>query len=172
MPMGLRVDHFHHFDPVKIDVVHHHTDAAEDPRLDQILTELQQIKGDLSTIMDKEQQELDALALVDAATNKIGTNLSVVSDVVGAQGTVISTIGTEMTALVAALKAAGVSQTIIDQTTSIGTKLTAVGTTSDTVVAALQAQIPVLQAIAAQGASNAVPVDPPPPPPPPPLPTA
>ena len=176
--MGLRIDHFHHFDPVKIDVVHHHTDAAEDPRLDQILTllqnnstVLQEVKGDLSTIMATEQELLDQMAKVDTATTKMAGNVQVIADITTQNGTVLSTISDEVDVLLTELKDSGVSQSTLDKMSALGAKADAGATASDTAVTALQSLIPVLQGIATK-ASNAVPVQPPPPPPAPPLPTA
>jgi len=152
------VHHYHHFP----DAVPH------DSRLDQLLTLVTQIKGDIKTIMATEQQVAAALTSIDAATTKIGSNLSVIADTQAAQGAVISTISTEVDTLVTALQNAGVSQAIIDQATAISDKASTAASTSDTLVTALQAQIPVLQAIATKGVVNPVPVEPPPPPPPPP----
>ena len=104
-------------------------------------------------IMATEQQVSDALDKIDQATTDIATNVAAIS-------TVDATISTEMTALVAALQAAGVSQALVDKATALQAKAQAAAT-------ALDAQIPVLQAIASQGVLNPVPTPVPVPPAPP-----
>ena len=103
--------------------------------------------------MATEQQVSDALDKIDQATTDIATNVAAIS-------TVDATISTEMTALVAALQAAGVSQALVDKATALQAKAQAAAT-------ALDAQIPVLQAIASQGVLNPVPTPVPVPPAPP-----
>lgn len=98
--------------------------------------------------MATQEQESAALQRIDDATSAIASNLTTVSDT-------ISTIGTEVDALVAAQQAAGVPQAILDQTTALGDKLSAASS-------ALAAQVPVLQAIASKGSANPVPVPVPP----------
>jgi|ERR1035437_5969656 hypothetical protein len=101
-------------------------------------------------IMASESQVIAALQKIDAATTATAANLQIVSDT-------DATISTELDALVAALKNAGVSQALVDQADALSTKVQA---SSDT----LAAQIPVLQAIAAKGVLNPVPVPVPAPP--------
>jgi hypothetical protein len=97
--------------------------------------------------MATEAEITAALDKIDAATTKIGQNLAAASGVIGS-------IGTEVAALVAAMKNAGVSQALLDQAIMIGDHAQLA---SD----ALEAQVPVLQAIAAKGALNPVPIQPP-----------
>ncbi len=104
--------------------------------------------------MATEQQVIDALNKIDAATTKIGGNVQIVADT-------LQVVSKEVDDLEAALKAAGVSDALVSQAASLGDKVQAA---SDS----LDAQVPVLQAIAAKGTVNPVPVEPPPPPPPPP----
>lgn len=94
--------------------------------------------------MADQQQEIDALNKIDAATTAIATNLTT-------QAGVVQTISDEVDALVAAQTNAGVPQAIIDQTTALADKAQAAAD-------ALNAQVPALQAIATKGASNPVPV--------------
>jgi predicted GTPase len=108
---------------------------------------LARIEQKVDHIMATEQQVLDGLAKIDAATTKIAGNVQVVADV-------LQTVSTEVDALEAALLAAGVSQGLVDQVSAIGDRAQAA---SD----ALDAQVPVLQAIAAKGVINPVPVAPP-----------
>lgn len=98
-------------------------------------------------IMATEQQVLDALGKIDTATSKIATNLQT-------ESTVLQTVSDEIDALKTALSNAGVSQNLIDTATALQAKVQA---SSD----ALDAQVPVLQAIAAKGVLNPVPVPPP-----------
>ena len=103
--------------------------------------------------MATEAEVKAALDKIDAATTKTAANVQAISDIAG-------TISTEVDALVAALKAAGVSQALVDQATALGTKADAIGTASD-------ALVPVLQGIASKGVINPVPIPVPPVPPPP-----
>jgi len=117
-------------------------------------TDLQVINDKLDKIMISEQQVADVLNKIDVATTKIATNVQVEAD--GLQ-----TISGEMDKLQSALAAAlaagtGVSQALVDQANTLQTKVQAA---SD----ALDAQVPVLQAIAAKGVTNPVPVPVPPP---------
>jgi hypothetical protein len=119
-------------------------------RLEQMVT---QSLANEEKLMATEQQVVDALTKIDAATTSIAGNLTTVASVT-------DTISTEVDALVAALQAAGVAQSTVDMAVAIGAKADAAST-------ALNAQVPVLQAIAAKGVINPVPLPPPPPPPPP-----
>ncbi len=110
-------------------------------------TTLDRIEQKVNQIMATEQQVIDSLNKIDAATTKIGTNVQTVADV-------LQTVSTEVDALEAALKAAGVSDALVAQASALGDK---VQSASD----ALDAQVPVLQAIAAKGVINPVPVPPP-----------
>lgn len=125
--------------------------------LDPVTTAaLARIEHKLDTIIDKENQIMAteaevqlALQKIDDATTKTAANVQVIADL-------DQQISNEVDQLLAAAQAAGVSQAILDRITSIGAKAQA---SSD----ALDAQVPVLQAIAAKGVVNPVPVEPPPP---------
>ncbi len=134
--------------------VHGLVDSGLSAKLDQVLAQLNVLKTIGERIMATEQQMVDALNAIDAATTKVSDNLTAISGVV-------TTISSEVDALVAALQAAGVSQALIDQATALGTKASAASAATD-------ALVPVLQAIASKGVLNPVPVPVPPPPPPPP----
>lgn len=149
----MRLDVYHHFDPL-----------PEDPRVGQILTLLTELQGEVKGIMVTEQQALDALKAIDTATTRIAGNVQSIANLQASQGTVVKTISDDVDALLASLQNAGVPQDILDQATAIGTKATAAANASDGIVAAQQALIPVLQAIATKGVANPVPVTPPPPP--------
>jgi len=95
-------------------------------------------------IMAKEQDVLDALAKIDAATTRAGANIQTIANVT-------QTISDEQDALLEALKNAGVSQALVDQAASLGDRTQAI---SD----ALDAHAVFLNAIAAKGAVNPVPV--------------
>jgi small-conductance mechanosensitive channel len=114
-----------------------------------VKAQLDRIEKGVQTVMATESQIASVLNQIDATTNGIAANLTTVASVT-------TTISTEVDALVTALDNAGVSQALLDQATALGTKAAAA---SD----ALNAQIPVLNAIAAKGV-----LAPPPPPPPPP----
>lgn len=98
--------------------------------------------------MADEALESAALAKIDAATTKSAANIQALGDVA-------QTINNEIDALLAAQKAAGVSQAILDQTNSLATRSQAL---SD----ALDGQVVALQAVATKGAANPVPVPVPP----------
>ena len=112
--------------------------------------QLDRIESMLRTIMATEQQVVDALNKIDAATTKIGTNVQTVADT-------LQTVSNEVDALEAALKAAGVSDALVAQAGALSDK---VQQASD----ALDAQVPVLQGIAAKGVMNPVPTPVPAPP--------
>jgi len=94
--------------------------------------------------MAKEQDVLDALAKIDAATTKIGATIQT-------EANVIQTVSDEVDALVTALQNAGVSQALVDQASALAEKTQASSESLD-------ALVPVLQAIAAKGVTNPVPV--------------
>jgi len=117
----------------------------------KILQALEMIERRLCTLeeqgrklMADQQQEIDALNKIDAATTQIAANLT-------AQAAVVQTISDEVDTLVAAQQAAGVPQAIIDQTVALANK-------AQQAADALQTQVPVLQAIATKGSANPVPV--------------
>lgn len=113
--------------------------------------QLTQQERQIQNIMATEAEVKAALDKIDAATTKTAANVQAISNIAG-------TISTEVDALVAALKAAGVSQALVDQATALGTKADAIGTASD-------ALVPVLQGIASKGVVNPVPIPVPPVPP-------
>ncbi len=108
---------------------------------------LKRVEEGVIQIMATEQQVVDALNKIDAATTKVAGNLTVVAQVT-------QTISDEMDALETALQNAGVSQALVDQASALGDRTQAA---SD----ALATQIPVLQAIASKGVLTPVPVAPP-----------
>ncbi len=109
---------------------------------------LQRVLQGEKQIMADEALESAALAKIDAATTKSAANIQALGDVA-------QTINNEIDALLAAQKAAGVSQAILDQTNSLATRSQAL---SD----ALDGQVVALQAVATKGAANPVPVPVPP----------
>ncbi len=126
-------------------------DCVTSQQLEEVFHKLTQVlasKHDLTAmeekIMAKEQDVLDALAKIDAATTKIGATVEEEADV-------IQTVSDEVDALVTALQNAGVSQTLVDQATALADKAQASSDSLDTLV-------PVLKAIAAKGVTNPVPV--------------
>lgn len=129
--------------PINNLVLHIHIDGQRDA---QVLDLLKVIGQKVDQIIMTEADFKVILDRVDTTTNHIADNTQVIS-------TAITTVGTEVDALVAAQQAAGVSQAIVDQTTALGTRLDAIGTAAD-------AQIAALQAIAAKG-STTVPTPPP-----------
>ncbi len=135
---------------------------AATEQVSEILSRLTNIEKTIKEIKMTEQDFLVVLKQVDDTTTKIGSNISTIGGVVQGEADTIQTIKTEVDALVAAQQQAGVSQTIVDATKAIAAKLQTSSDTSDAAVTALNAQVPVLQGIAAAGA----PVVPPPPPPP------
>jgi len=127
-------------------------------------TDLKRIEDKIDQIMATEQQVIDALAKIDAATTKVGTNVQAVATTVGTVSTGLQTVSDEMDAILAALQNSGVSQTILDQASALGDKVQAASDGLQAASDALTAQVPVLQAIAAKGVLNPVPVPPPAPP--------
>lgn len=117
------------------------------------LRDIIQTEKNISHKLDKIMAAIDdanaALAKIDAATTKIATNIQT-------EAAVIQTISDELDALVAAGPGQGIPAEFL-------TKLTAVANGAQASSDALDAQVPVLQAIAAKGATNPVPVPVPPP---------
>lgn len=105
---------------------------------------LAQIEGAVKIIMATEKEVADALVKIDAATSRAAANIQILADT-------DQKISDEVDALVAALKAAGVSQALVDQASALAAKSQAVSDSLDTMV-------PALQAIAAKGVTNPVPV--------------
>lgn len=105
---------------------------------------------------DAELQVL--LGKVDATTTKIGTNLTAVATAQAAEADTVQTISNEIDTLIAG----GISADSATKLQNIADRLQASSDNSDTITAAIQAQVPVLTAIAEKGA----PVVPAPPPPP------
>ncbi len=97
--------------------------------------------------MDGNEQIQAALDKIDVATNKIATNVQ-------SNANVIQTISDELDALVAKLMTStGVDPALVQKAQNLADRAQ---TASD----ALDAQVPVLQAIAAKGVSNPVPINP------------
>jgi len=121
------------------------------PQLDRQQMQLNRIEAKLDTanqgiekIMADEAVVIEALTKIDAATTKIAGNVQTIA-------TLDQTVSDEMDALIAGMKAQGVSQALIDQATATSAKAQAASDASD-------ALVPVLQAIAAKGVQNPVPV--------------
>lgn len=135
---------------ITITNLHVHVTIAEIGKLDEILHLLKTIDGKANQIMADEQQVLDALAKIDAATTKAASNIQILADT-------DQKISDEIDALVAGMQGQGVSQALIDQAVALAGRSQAV---SDN----LDAMVPALQAIAAKGVVNPVPVPVPAPP--------
>ncbi len=154
---------------------HIYIHQVADDKLDQVLAALADLRTQVSTVISQQEQilmdekaVLAALAAIDDATSKVAANLTVIGSTTSSIADVGGQIKTEIESLQAQLGSMGsaVPQSISDAVSSLGTKASALSTSAQAATDALSAQVPVLQAIAAEGVSNAVPVAPPPPPPP------
>jgi hypothetical protein len=149
---------------VRLDVYQH---PVPDPRLDlleQLDAKLTTIQHTQELILAKEQEALDALKLIDDATDAIGANITAIGVTTQSIATAGKTIDDEVKSLLAQLgNISGIPQSVMDGLTKIGTKTAAMTTAAQTATDALNAQVPVLEGIAAEGASNGVPLPPPPP---------
>jgi hypothetical protein len=149
---------------VRLDVYQH---PVHDPRLDllqQIDAKLTTIQRTQELILSKEQDALDALKLIDDATTAVGANLTAISVNTQSIASVATTIDGEVKSMLAQLgNVSGVPQSVIDKLSALSTKATAMNTAAQAATDALAAQVPVLEAIASEGASNGVPLPPPPP---------
>lgn len=125
-------------------------------KIDQILSKME-------TLLATEQQALEALAKIDAATTSAGVSLTAIGDNVNSLTTIATQVGTEVDALVAALQAAGVSQALIDQAVAVQAKAESFANASAGVSAATASLVPVMNAIASKGIINPVPIPVPPP---------
>jgi len=113
-------------------------------------------------IMLTQQELTDLLTKVDTTTSKIGENVVAIATAQQDEANDIQTISNEIDAFLAAVPPGTVlTQAQADQLQALADKLQTSSDNSDKAVLALQAQGPVLKAIAAKGA----PVVPPPPPP-------
>jgi NCAIR mutase (PurE)-related protein len=130
--------------------------------LTSIKTRLDSIEKKVDQIMAIEKDELDALDTIDQATTKIGDVVNAIAATNAQISTTVTTIGTEVAALVASQQSAGVSQAIIDKTKAIGARLDALSASSQAASDSASGLVPVLQAIASQGAAQPVPVPVPP----------
>lgn len=124
-------------------------------KLDEALKLLKEIKR-----MDAQTQDL--LNQVNDATNKLGTNLGLLSTTVTDIGTVNGTIKTELEGLIAQVQAGATPADVVAGLQALALKSKAASDASDAVVTALQQQKSALDGIAAEGAPT-VPVVPPPP---------
>lgn len=145
---------------LKIEHVDVTVQVVDDGKLNEILALLTQHTRLLKEIRMDDAQLKELLSKVDVTTTKIGTNVDTIAGVQQTEADVIQTISNEVDALVAAGQAAGISPEAAAKLQDIADRLQGSSDRSDLVVTALQAQVPVLQGIAAKGA----PVVPPPPP--------
>lgn len=146
---------------LKIDCLNVQILGSED--FQEILTRLTHIERKVDTIIMTDAEVLAVLNQVDATTTKIGANLDTVAAAQASEANVVQSISDEIDALVAGQGANGISDATAAKLTDIANRLQTSSDNSDKVTAAIQAQVPVLTAIAAKGA----PVVPAPPPPPP-----
>lgn len=149
---------------ITIKIEHLHVSVLG-PGQDQVLALLNSIKQDTKEIKVTDAEVLAVLNQVDATTTKTASNLDSISAAQATEAGVIQTISDELDALVANQGSNGISDATAAVLTGIANRLQTSSDNSDKIVAATQAQIPTLQAIAAKGAPTV-----PPPPPPPPLP--
>lgn len=149
---------------VRLDVYQH---PVHDPRLDlleQLDAKLTTIQHTQELILGKEQEALDALKAIDDATTAVGVNLTAISVNTQSIASVATTIDDEVKSMLAQLgNVGGVPQSVLDGLTSLSGKATAMKTAAQAATDALAAQVPVLEGIASEGASNGVPLPPPPP---------
>jgi 50S ribosomal subunit-associated GTPase HflX len=145
------------------DTLHHLVERLLQPhchRLECIEAKLETIQQTLEEIKMTDQEVKAVLDKVDATTTKIGSNLDAVAAAQASEASVVQDISDEIDALVAKGANSGVSPETASLLTSIADRLQASSDNSDKITAAIQAQVPVLSAIAAKGA----PVVPTPPP--------
>lgn len=121
-------------------------------RMEKTLLEVKLTDAEVKAVLDK----------VDVTTTKIGTNLTAVAAAQAAEASTVQTISDEIDTLVKNQAASGISDATAAQLTAIADRLQTSSDNSDAITAAINAQVPVLTAIAEKGAAT-VP-DPPPPP--------
>jgi hypothetical protein len=131
-----------------------------------VMQQLAAIQKTLGDIQMTEQEFLAALQKVDATTTKIGTNLDAIAAAQSGEASVVQAISDEMDKFVAGGSSNGLSPAAQASLQALANKLQTSSDNSDKITAAIQAQVPVLTAIAAKGTAVV-----PPPPPAPPLPT-
>lgn len=166
-------DHDHEHDdhgaPINVNVILTIKQDPQIPPLDikqlltqvlSIVTQNQQILKEIK-IMDQATQDL--LKKLDDTTNKIGDNVIIIAATTQTIADTDQTISTELDTLIANAAANGnTPPDVLAAFQAAADKLQGNSDKADAAVVALQAQVPVLQGIAAKGA----PVVPAPPPPP------
>jgi hypothetical protein len=113
-------------------------------QLDRMEAKLDGLNGKVEQILMDEAIVAAALTKIDAATTNIAKNVTAIA-------TLDQQVSNELDAFIAAAKTQGVSQALIDQVTATAAKAQAASDAGD-------ALIPPLQAIAAKGVQNPVPV--------------
>ncbi len=138
--MTLTIHHIHSGDPEIV------------AQLQAINKHLAEMRESIEDLKRMDQQTQDLLTKLDAETNQLATNLGVIGTGVGTIGTVAGTIKTEVEALLLQIKGGATPADVVLALQGLSIKAQGISDTSDAAVTALNAQIPVLQAIAAEGA--------------------
>lgn len=129
-------------------------------QLDAIRSNQAAIQQTLEEINMTDQEVKDVLTKVDATTTKISTNLDAVAAAQASEATTVQSISDEIDRLVANAGTNGISTATASLLQGIADRLQTSSDNSDKITAAIQAQVPVLVAIAAKGAPT-VPLAPP-----------
>lgn len=131
--------------------------------LAQLLTIVTQTQQTVKEIKTMDQATQDLLKKLDDTTNKIGENVTAIATATQAIADTDQTISNELDTLIANAAASGNTPAdVLNAFQAAADKLQGNSDKADAAVVALQAQIPVLQGIAAKGAP-VVPVAPAPP---------
>lgn len=132
-----------------------------------IIATLARIEQKVNQLQMTDQEVLDALKAIDTATTTVATNVDLIAKNTANIATLGTTIDGEVKALLTLAQQSGVPQNVQDAITALSAKTAKLQTDAQAASDAAAAQVPVLQAIATEGATNPVPVPVPPPPPPP-----
>ncbi len=125
--------------------VHHESDEVK-----VLLTEILETTKEIKRM---DQATLDLLKKIDDTTNHLASNIQTVADTTATIATTDQTISDELDALIAAETASGnTPPDVLAAFQAAADKLQSNSDLADTAVTALQAQVPVLQGIAAKGA--------------------
>lgn len=131
------------------------------------LDRMEDILGAIKTITEKvkmtQQEELALIQEIDAATTGIANNVDALATTQAKNSELLQTISNEVDQLLTGNP--DVPAPVVDALQALRGRLNQARTASDAVTAGLNAQVPVLEAIASKGAKNPVPVPVPPPPP-------
>jgi hypothetical protein len=111
----MRVDHYIHFDP-----------SPPDPRLDQVLAVLQQLRQDIQTMSGS----------IDASIATLTTQVQADTDASNAAATLINGFAAQLAAAVAAAQNAGATPAQLQSFTDLGTAIQA---NADSLAAAVTA---------------------------------